>query len=73
MDRFLKDIQSDLGSSKVEEHVIRNAGKGSGKEARKGSEAEKMKILKKRISEQPNKNNFINPFKVLTIIIYKAQ
>ena len=77
MECFLKDIQSDLGSSKVEEHVIRNAGKGSQKEARKGSEAEKMKNLKQRIAEEtetiffivhdeahyaPLKNNLVDSF-----------
>ena len=77
MDRFLKDIQSDLGSSKVEEHVIRNAGKGSVKEARKGSEAEKLNNLKKRIAKEtetiffivhdeahyaPLKNNLVDVF-----------
>ena len=77
MDRFLKDIQSDLGSSKVEEHVIRNAGKGSVKEARKGSEAEKLNNLKRRIAEEtetiffivhdeahyaPLKNNLVDGF-----------
>ena len=77
MERFLKDIQSDLGSSKVEEHVIRNAGKGSQKEVRKGSEAEKMNNLKRRIAEEaetiffivhdeahyaPLKNNLVDSF-----------
>ena len=74
---FLRDIQPDVASSKVEEHVIRNAGKGSLKEARKGSEAEKINKLKTRIVEEtetiffivhdeahyaPMKNNIVDNF-----------
>ena len=59
MDKFLQDIQPDLGSSRVEEHVIRNAARESQKGVKKGSEAEKMKILKKRISEETETLFFI--------------
>ena len=52
LDKFLVDIQSDLGCSRVEEHVIRNAAKENQKGEKKGSEAEKMKNLKKRILEE---------------------
>ena len=41
--KFLQDLQPDPGSSRVEEHVIRNE---------RGSEAEKMKNLKRRILEE---------------------
>ena len=43
LEKFLQDLQPDLGSSRVEEHVIRNE---------RGSEAEKMANLKKRILEE---------------------
>ena len=59
VDKFLQDIQPDLGSSRVEEHVIRNAARESQKGVKKGSEAEKMKILKKRISEETETLFFI--------------
>ena len=59
MDKFLQDIQPDLGSSRVEGHVIRNAAKDSQKGVKKGSEAEKMKNLKKRISDETETLFFI--------------
>ena len=59
VDKFLQDIQPDLGSSRVEEHVIRNAAKESQKGVKKGSEAEKMKNLKKRISDEKETLFFI--------------
>ena len=77
LEKFLQDIQPDISSSKVEEHVIRNAAKGDHKEARIGSEAHKMNILKKRILEEketfffivhdeahyaPMKNNLVDCF-----------
>ena len=59
LEKFLQDIQPDLSSSKVEEHVIRNAAKGDHTEARSGSEAHKMNILKKRILEEKETFFFI--------------
>ena len=74
---FLKDIQPDISSSEVEEHVIRNAAKGDHKDARKGSEADKMNNLRKRILHEketfffivhdeahyaPLKNNLVDGF-----------
>ena len=59
MDKFLQDIQPDLGTSRVEEHVIRNAARESQKGVKKGSEAEKMKNLKKRISDETGTLFFI--------------
>ena len=45
---FLDDIQPDMSSSRVEEHVIRNAAKG--REIKHGSEAEKVKALRERVN-----------------------
>ena len=59
LEKFLQDIQPDISCSKVEEHVIRNAAKGDHKEARIGSEAHKMNILKKRILEEKETFFFI--------------
>ena len=59
LEKFLQDIQPDLSSSKVEEHVIRNAAKGDHTEARSGSEAHKMNILKRRILEEKETFFFI--------------
>ena len=59
MEKFLRDIQPDISSSRVEEHVIRNAAKGDHREARRGSEAEKMNTLKKRILEETDTFFFI--------------
>ena len=41
-------IQPDMSSSRVEEHVIRNAAKG--REIKHGSEAEKVKALRERVN-----------------------
>ena len=56
-EEFLQDIQPDLATSKVEDHVIRNAERGD--KARKGSEAAKMKSLKARIKEEKETIFFI--------------
>ena len=47
---FLNDLQPDLASSKVEEHVIRNAGKTGGE--RLGVEATKIEVLRRRIRQE---------------------
>ena len=52
LEKFLQDLQPDLGSSRVEEHVIRNAAKENQKGVKRGSEAEKMRNLKTRILEE---------------------
>ena len=56
---FLNDIQPDISSSQVEEHVIRNAAKGDHKDARKGSEADKMNNLRRRILHEKETFFFI--------------
>ena len=52
MEKFLQDLQPDLGSSRVEEHVIRNAARENEKGVKRGSEAEKMRNLQTRILEE---------------------
>ena len=54
---FLNDIQPDLATSRVEEHVIRNAGKTKGE--RLGNEAKKIEVLRLRIKQEKTTLFFI--------------
>ena len=54
---FLNDIQPDLATSRVEEHVIRNAGKTKGEKL--GNEAKKIEVLRLRIKQEKNTLFFI--------------
>ena len=54
---FLQGIQPDLSSSRVEDHVIRNASRGE--DVVKGSEREKAEKLKNRIKKEKSTLFFI--------------
>ena len=54
---FLNDIQPDLATSRVEEHVIRNAGKTKGEKL--GNEAAKIEVLRLRIKKEKSTLFFI--------------